>query len=91
MKKTFTTCLFLVASLFLHAGTVVEQTVITGEADYGTGAGQSFLLPAGETVSAIQLHIGSVGNGGGSITVRLWKATGAPGSYFTRLDSQPVA
>lgn len=92
MKKTFaTSILLLLSGLLLCADVVVEQTVITGEADYGTGAGQSFLLPAGQTVSAIELHIGSVGNGGGTIEVRLWRATGAPGAYFTRMDSQPIA
>jgi hypothetical protein len=92
MKKSRTTFLLLILSgLPLCGEIVVEQSVITGAADYGSGAGQSFLLPAGETVSAIQLHISSVGNGGGSIEVQLWRASGAPGSYFTRLDSDPVA
>jgi hypothetical protein len=36
-----------------HGGIVIEQSDITGEADYGTGQGQSFLLPAGATVAAI--------------------------------------
>lgn len=70
---------------------IVEQPVITGQADYGSGQGQSFLLPPGETAAAIQLHIGSVGNGGGSIQVQLWEATGSPGSYFTRNGSHPIA
>ncbi len=74
-----------------HAGIVVSQAAITGQADYGSGTGQSFLLPAGKTAAAIQLHIGSVGSGGGSIFVQLWRATGAPGSYFTRMDAEPVA
>ena len=92
MKKALATSFLLLLSvLLIYADIVVEQNVITGEADYGTGAGQSFLLPAGETVSAIQLHIGSVGKGGGTIEARLWRATGAPGAYFTRLDSQPIA
>jgi len=91
MKKSLATSLLILLSGFpLCAEIVVEQNVITGAEDYGSGSGQSFLLPASETVSAIQLHIGSVGNGGGSIEVQLWRASGAPGSYFTRLDSQPI-
>lgn len=74
-----------------QADIVVEQDVTTGEADYGTGTGQSFLLPVGKTIAAIQLHIGSVGNGGGSIQVRLWRATGTPGTHFTREGTEPIA
>lgn len=70
---------------------MIEQSIISGEADYGSGQGQSFLLPPGGTAGAIQLHIGSVGNNGGSIHVRMWEATGAPGSYFTRVGTAPVA
>jgi len=73
------------------ADLVIEQASITGQADYGTGQGQSFLLPSGKTAAAIQLHIGSVGSGGGSIMVRLWRATGGPGSYFTRMGTVPLA
>ncbi|NJL71746.1 MAG: hypothetical protein HC888_09050 [Candidatus Competibacteraceae bacterium] len=82
---------FLASSLPLSADIIIQQSNITGEADYGTGQGQSFLLPAGETVAAIQLHIGSAGNDGGSIFVRLWEATGSPGSSFGRASAQPVA
>lgn len=74
-----------------RAAIVVEQEAKSGAVDYGTGTGQSFLLPAGQTVAAIQLHIGSVGNGGGSINVRLWEATGGPGSHFTRLGGELIA
>ncbi|MEM6883491.1 MAG: hypothetical protein AAF571_00560 [Verrucomicrobiota bacterium] len=74
-----------------QADVIVMQEVITGEADYGSGRGQSFLLPAGGTASQIQLHIGSTGNGGGSISVSLWEATGGPGSHFGRLSGSPVA
>jgi len=70
---------------------IIEQVQITGQADYGTGQGQTFLLPAGERVTAIQLHIGSVGSGGGSIFIRLWEVTGSPGSYSGRASAQPVA
>ena len=70
---------------------VIEQSDIVGVADYGTGQGQSFLLPSGATAAAIQLHIGSVGNGGGSIKVRLWTISGGPGFYATRIGSDPIA
>jgi len=86
--------LFLFGTSLLLAGQtgiVVAQEVITGEADYGTGRGQSFLLPAGEKIAAIQLHIGSVGNHGESVRVRLWAATGRPGSHFTRDGNEPLA
>lgn len=74
-----------------HGDIVIEQSDITGEADYGTGQGQSFLLPAGATVAAIQLHISSIDNGGGSVLLQLWEATGGPDSHSTRIGSQPVA
>jgi probable HAF family extracellular repeat protein len=84
---------FSVENIFLvtRAAIVIEQAAMTGAGDYGTGTGQSFLLPAGETVAAIQLHIDSVGNSAGSIQVHLWEATGGPGSHFTRLSNEPIA
>jgi hypothetical protein len=74
-----------------HGNIIIEQSDITGEADYGTGQGQSFLLPAGATVAAIQLHIGSIDNGGGSVSLQLWEATGDPNSHSTRIGTQPIA
>lgn len=70
---------------------VIAQNVITAEADYGSLFGQSFLLPAGGKVSAIQLHIGSVGRGGGSALLRLWETDETPGRYLTRKGASPVA
>jgi hypothetical protein len=74
-----------------HGDIIIEQSDITGEADYGTGQGQSFLLPAGATVAAIQLHIGSVDNGGGSVSLQLWEVTDDSDSNFTRIGNEPVA
>jgi hypothetical protein len=91
--KNITTliAIVLIPATAVFGDIVIEQSDIVGVADYGTGQGQSFLLPPGATAGSIQLHIGSVGNDGGSIRVRLWEATGGPGSYFTRIGSVPVA
>ena len=70
---------------------LISQETITGEQDYGSGFGQSFLVPTGAELSAIELHIGSPGRGGGSAAARLWEATGAPGSNLTREGAEPVA
>jgi len=93
MKPQIFSILTLLFALVLpcHSEVIIEQNVVTNEADYGSGFGQSFLLPSGATLSAIQIHIGSVGNGGGSAVLRLWEADGQLGSYFTRQGSSPVA
>ena len=71
---------------------LVEQEVITGQADYGPGFAQSFLVLAGAEINAIELHIGSVGSGGGSAAIQLWEATGTPSSGdFLRKGNSPVA
>ena len=93
MKNTFTYIIVIFLAIISpsNAGVITEQKVVTSEADYGSGFGQSFLLPSGASLSAIQLHIGSVGNGGGSAGLRLWRADGQLGSYVTRQGLSPVA
>src|SRR5262245_61070790 len=70
-----------------RASAIVAQETYTGLADWGSTAGQSFLLPPGKPVRAIQLHIAARG---GSVRVNLWKTTRAGGS-LTRLGASPVA
>ena len=86
-------CACLLLPFMSVASIVVEQTDITGSADYGSGVGQSFILPSGATVAAIQLHVGSTGyNGGGSVNVHLWQAdTSEVAQTFGRLGDTPVA
>lgn len=71
-------------------GVVIEQKQITDKADYGSGFGQSFLLPAGANVGAIDLHIGSIGSGGGSAMLRLWKVDGNQGGHPRRSEVEPI-
>ncbi|MEM8954857.1 MAG: hypothetical protein AAGD22_11955 [Verrucomicrobiota bacterium] len=74
-----TAVLFVFGTTLLYADdtVLVSQQVITGEADYGSGAGQSFLLPANVTVHGIQLHIGSRA---GSVRVDLWRTRRSMGN-----------
>lgn len=71
----------IVCSLFCAAasvaGTVVlSQEAITGSADYGSGTGQSILVPPMTTITGVALHIDNSGGGagGGSLRVDLWHA-----------------
>jgi hypothetical protein len=84
-------CTAFLTVLSSSAGIVVEQTQITGKNDYGTGSGQSFLLAPGESVAAVELHIGSVGNGGGSVLVRLWEVSESSNSYLAKVGTDPLA
>lgn len=91
--RFLTSCIFaLFAGVLLSFGDVVlQQEIVTGSADYGSGSGQTFLLPPGATAAVIQLHISSIGNGGGAFLLHLWETDGAFGTYASRKGNAPVA
>lgn len=81
---------FVIALFLVPAATAAElviQPQFTGAADYGSGTGQSFIVPSGSTLRAVQLHIASRG---GSIEVRLWKTLRSNGR-LSRSGTQPLA
>lgn len=69
------------------AAEIIIQPQFTGSADYGSHNGQSFLVPSGTTLRAIQLHIASRG---GSLQIRLWKTARVNGQ-LTRSGTLPLA
>lgn len=83
-------CLLSLSCLVAKGGNIsypLAQEEINGFEDYGSGAGQSFLLPSGATIYAIELHIEY---GDGSVEVNLWK-THRTQSVFERYEDTPEA
>jgi hypothetical protein len=88
--KSILFCFILFFCLVANAGGLdypLVQEEITGRADNGSGVGQSFFLPAGVTIYAIELH---VEYGDGSVELNLWR-TYRSAFVFERFDNAPEA